>query len=452
MNPPILNREFQHPADGWYQVEAQGEHPHRAAGVVQVIDTASAASIVERFNADAAAGRLRHGHEMLIDHEHFSDQSDQETRAYGWLQELQNRDDGIYGRIRWTATGQAAVDGGDYRFFSTEYEPQDLQVLIDGKPQKVRPLRLAGLTLTNMNNNRGQKPITNRSVGDEVTSRGQGALVGDEVTSRGKGALVGDEVTSRGKGALVGDKVTSRGKGALVGDEVTSRGAGEHFSRHALQYKETCPHLNPDRTFNREAGSVPAAPAATNLAGSPEPADATTTKNRNTQPMKDIAKLLGLSEDAAPEAVSAEIAQLKNRAAGLEAANQTLLTEQMDGLLAEHGIRDEKAGRRLKLVLASLQNRAERASFLADCGFQPNGLAAPTCRAGALAKAEASQGRVLNRGTGAPRETGPEIDDQAMTEKIKNRAQELKGATPARTFDSCWQQAQRENQTQNPKR
>src|SRR6185437_4704940 len=27
---------------------------------------------------------------------------------------------------------------------------------------RVRPLRLDGLTLTNMNNNRGQKPITNR--------------------------------------------------------------------------------------------------------------------------------------------------------------------------------------------------------------------------------------------------------------------------------------------------
>jgi hypothetical protein len=117
MNPTILNRDFQHPADGWYQIEALGEHPNRAAGVVQVIDGQSAASIVNRFNADAAASQLRHGNELLIDHEHFSDQADQESRAYGWLQELQNRADGIYGRIRWTATGKAAVDGGDYRIF-----------------------------------------------------------------------------------------------------------------------------------------------------------------------------------------------------------------------------------------------------------------------------------------------------------------------------------------------
>jgi hypothetical protein len=168
MNPPILNRDFSHPADGWYQIEPKGEHPNRAAGVVQVIDDEAAQNIVNRFNEDAAAGKLRHGNEMLIDHEHFSDQADQETRAYGWLQELQNRADGIYARVRWTKTGREAVDGGDYRFFSTEYEPKDLQPITaaSGKRktgmQRVRPLRLSGLSLTNMNNNRGQKPITNR--------------------------------------------------------------------------------------------------------------------------------------------------------------------------------------------------------------------------------------------------------------------------------------------------
>lgn len=162
MNLLILNREFKHPADGWYQIEAKGTHPNHAAGVVQVIDDTATEAIVNRFNAAAQAGSLRHGHEMLIDHEHFSDQLDQETRAYGWLTELQNRADGIYGRIRWTTTGQAAVDGGDYRFFSTEYDASALKVLNDGKEKRVRPLALAGLTLTNMNNNRGQKPITNR--------------------------------------------------------------------------------------------------------------------------------------------------------------------------------------------------------------------------------------------------------------------------------------------------
>lgn len=160
MNPPILNRDFQHPADAWYQIEAAGEHPNRRAGIVQVIDAAACQSIVNRFNTEAAQPGYAG---MLIDHEHFKHDQDKETVAYGWLEKLENRADGIYGRIRWTDTGKKAVDGGDYRFFSTEYDAKDLTILNRGEsPARVRPMRLDGLTLTNANNNKGQKPITNR--------------------------------------------------------------------------------------------------------------------------------------------------------------------------------------------------------------------------------------------------------------------------------------------------
>jgi hypothetical protein len=171
MSTAIFNREdFKHPADGWYQIEPKGNHPNLPAGVEQVIDATACSAIVNRFNADADAGKLRQGRELLIDHEHFKDQPDQETVAYGWLQRLQNRADGIYGQIRWTAVGQAAVDGGEYRFFSTEYLPDDL-VNLGGDPPRIRPVRLDGLTLTNMPNNKGGKPITNRAV-----APGNGAL------------------------------------------------------------------------------------------------------------------------------------------------------------------------------------------------------------------------------------------------------------------------------------
>lgn len=149
-----------HPTDGWYQIEAKGEHPNRRAGIVQIIDDTACASIAERFNREAAAPGFAG---MLIDHEHFKHDDDKETVAYGWLTALLSRADGIYGQIRWTDTGRKSVDGGDYRFFSTEYAPADLAILNRGEsPQRVRPMRLDGLTLTNANNNKGQKPITNR--------------------------------------------------------------------------------------------------------------------------------------------------------------------------------------------------------------------------------------------------------------------------------------------------
>lgn len=161
MNAAILNRDFEHPSDGWYQIEPSGEHPNRASNVVQVIDELAVRSIVNRFNEEASAPGFPG---MLIDHEHFRHDSDKESRAYGWLMELRNRN-GIEGRVRWTTTGKAAVDGGDYRFFSTEYNGSDMAVLNSAGSKKVRPLRLAGLTLTNDPNNKGGRPITNRGEG-----------------------------------------------------------------------------------------------------------------------------------------------------------------------------------------------------------------------------------------------------------------------------------------------
>ena len=163
MSGLLFNRaEFEHPADGCYQIEPKGEHPNAQAGVVEVIDDRAMESQVERFNAAADAGKLSHGREMLIDHEHFKHDPDRESIAYGWLTRLQKRADGVYGQVRWTTVGQAAVDGGEYRFWSTEYDPKDL-VVLNREPMRVRPMRLDGLTLTNAPNNRGGKPITNRA-------------------------------------------------------------------------------------------------------------------------------------------------------------------------------------------------------------------------------------------------------------------------------------------------
>lgn len=176
MNIAILNREFKHPADGFYQIEAKGYHPNARSGVVQVIDDKAIRSCADNFNQAATAGALHHGNEMLVDHEHFKHDEKQETVAYAWMQEAKARPDGIYARNRWTATGKPAVDGGDYRFFSTEYDmetpgnyeevapseiPADIRNKYTGM-KFIRPLVLTGLTLTNQFNNRGQKPITNR--------------------------------------------------------------------------------------------------------------------------------------------------------------------------------------------------------------------------------------------------------------------------------------------------
>lgn len=391
MNPTILNSSFQHPTDGWYQVEALGEHPHRTANLVQVIDAEAAEAIVKRFNTDAAAGALRHGHELLIDHEHFSEQPDQETRAYGWLAELQHRADGIYGRIRWTKTGKEAVDGGDYRFFSTEYEPADLVAVGETNAKggqvrhvrHVRPVRLAGLTLTNMNNNRGQRPITNREGAPSTAS---------------------------------------------------ARSQKHHRA-------ETVLGAPIQTTFaDGQAGVRPGASAHT---------DTTSTQNKGTT-MKSVCTLLGLSAEAEETAVHAAVSRLLNRGdittdalAALRAEhqslaeqNQTLLGEQAEALLDGCGVKDERLRNRLADGLKLLKNRQERLGYLADFGYEPGKASAEGSRPTA---------RVLNRGTGAARELPASFaneNEQAVAVKIQNRAGELQGK--GLKYDAAWNQARRE--------
>lgn len=188
MRAAILNRDFQHPSDGLYQIETPGEHPNADGGVIQIIDRTAVASIVNRFNAEADDYKRRTGNPfpgMLIDIEHFKHDQSKETRAYGWLLRMENPNGVPFGEIKWTATGRESVDGGDYRFFSTEYDPQDLTVLNRGNPERVRPMRLDGLTLTNMPNNKGGAPITNRG-GSQAPQAGNGQSVHlpQEITMR----------------------------------------------------------------------------------------------------------------------------------------------------------------------------------------------------------------------------------------------------------------------------
>jgi hypothetical protein len=362
MNTRILNREFQHPTDGWYQIEALGDHPNSAAGLVQVIDSEAAQAITQRFNAAAAAGQLRHGQEMLIDHEHFSELPDQETRAYGWLQELQPREDGIYGRIRWTSTGRLAVDGGDYRFFSTEYDPADLVAvdvsprLTDSKaPQVVRPLRLAGLTLTNMNNNRGQKPITNR------------------------------------------DGAPASRHGSTQNPNAPCPEAG-------------APNANTFAGSGEPADSNPP-PLRSGVAGKTN-----TVENKK---MKTVCTLLGLSAEADEVSAHDAVTKLLNRTTELEQENHTLLGEQLDSLLAEHKITDTKIINRLKPVLNGLKNREERLVCLADFGFVPGGKGSSSSSSspGRILNRGVGSSVLASATAGT--------DEKTVAQKLKNRAQEL---------------------------
>jgi phage I-like protein len=271
-----------------------------------VIDVEAIGEIVNRFNADAEAGTLSHGSEMLIDHEHFKHDSSKETIAYGWLQRLQNRSDGIYGQVRWSETGQRAVDGGDYRFFSTEYDPRDIEILnsaanANSLLRRVRPVRLDGLTLTNDPNNKGSKPITNRSENNqEPTANSQ--------------------------------REFRRGLEPMFG--LPSAAGREQNNERTKRMKSVATKLGLSADASEEAV------------------------------LAEVTKITNRSEE-----LQGQIDPLNVRVKALETENATLLSEQIDADLAGRKVTDEKVINRVKPVLAKMSNRADRMGFLDDLGF-----------------------------------------------------------------------------------
>ena len=144
--------------------------------------------------------------------------------------------------------------------------------------------------------------------------------------------------------------------------------------------------------------------------------------------------LLRLPANTTGDAISAEITRLQNRAATLEAENQTLLDEQVDAILAEHKLTDPKIVNRLKPMLVPLADRAGRVQFLAELGLKP--------------EAKNISARVLNRGGSRAIAAAAAADDeQTLARKIQNRAGELQAS--GLKFDPAWKQAQREI-TQQP--
>jgi len=176
MNALLLNRDgFQMPTDGWYQVAPLGEFAHAQAGLVQVVDPEACAAMVNRF-ADEAKGTNFAG--LLVDFDHFSLDGEKRSEAAGWITELENRDGGLFAKIRWSDVGEEAVKGGRYRFLSPVWSRSDCVDLGNGR---VRPVRLLNAAVTNDPNLKGMQPLSNRGQSSEVSGQG-------ETTSTAKGA------------------------------------------------------------------------------------------------------------------------------------------------------------------------------------------------------------------------------------------------------------------------
>jgi phage I-like protein len=156
---------FALPADGWFQIARTGNveksldlpgPKKESVRVRQVIDVADMESIVARFRQQAAAPQFSG---LLVDFDHFSADEDKSTRAAAWIENVECRGSELWAQMRLSASGRAALEGGDYRHFSPVlgFVPRKYT-----EGETVHPAALLGGAITNQPTFRGMVPLSNR--------------------------------------------------------------------------------------------------------------------------------------------------------------------------------------------------------------------------------------------------------------------------------------------------
>ena len=457
----ILNRAPLASRDGWIHIVPKGELPNAEAGIVQVLDDTAMDSILAGIEKDKnRLGDRWPG--VYAGREHFIYDDTKDSAALAWFKDFKKDADGLWAKDDGlTPAGTAAVTNREYKFTSFVSDPKQLQK-IDGKRYRIMGIETIGFT-NQANGKELLTPITNRA--DKVMNHG------GFVTIDGNVVFVGpekDETDDGDRGAAGEHPIVKMARksgitsiGQIKPDEqkaldsavkrgLLKKGQGGPYPAPKTVYAHPdadiegtrqkfiqAAHTDDWKTYsslrtasrNRSQNFADAGASAANQQNN--------TKNK----MKNIAQKLGLAAEASEDAILAEVTKLQNRTAELEplAGENTKLKNRItevdsaavDSLLASHGVKEEKVLNRLKPVILATPV-ADRAQALVDFGFKVETKTTPA--------------RVLNRGAGKPEEVEASAqDEQAKTEKIRNRANELtKGGMK---FDAAWAKAVTESNT-----
>lgn len=149
---------FSLPADGWYQIARASSVSKsldlpggKSVRIRQVITPDDLAAIANRYAA--APG------ELLVDFDHAGATATGSTKAASWITAVEARGDELWAQMRLSASGHAALTGGDYRHFSPVF---GFPVRPYAPGEEAHPVALLGGAITNQPTFKGMLPLSNR--------------------------------------------------------------------------------------------------------------------------------------------------------------------------------------------------------------------------------------------------------------------------------------------------
>jgi phage I-like protein len=143
-----VSNEFEVLQGDWVQVAPYGAFPHQMG--LQYFDRSDADNLVANFKSLTAKLLRRFGGLPWYEgHPDTSPKDYPNKRAYGWIDDVQARDDGLYGHVKWTRAGQELISEGHYKFFSPVWHVTPANV---GGKRVLRPDEFISVGFTNMPN------------------------------------------------------------------------------------------------------------------------------------------------------------------------------------------------------------------------------------------------------------------------------------------------------------
>lgn len=132
----------------WIQITPLGNFPH--ARGLQRVDKVAIEKMANAFNSTLAKLARRFGGvPFYVGHPDVRGLGNEYTdkKAYGWINALESREDGLYGQVKWNAAGTELVANAHYKFFSPYWDAEEIGQ--EGGKRVFRPVKLMSVGLTN---------------------------------------------------------------------------------------------------------------------------------------------------------------------------------------------------------------------------------------------------------------------------------------------------------------